>query len=98
MLLASGWIFHKVCLLPTQMAIYLLVDTFKATIALVMFRGKQHAFMSLLALLCERSSCPLSQWTTSTLDEIQTERDTTYLKACKQETKPGAETLPLTYL
>ena len=44
-------------------------------------------FMSLSALLCERSPCPLSTWTTSTVDEILMEGIAMYLKAFEQQSK-----------
>lgn len=44
-------------------------------------RGRQCTFMSISVFLCERSSCPVSKWTTSTVDQVLTDRDALYLKA-----------------
>lgn len=60
-------------------------------------RGRQCAFMSLSALL-RANSCPVSRWTTPTVDRILVEGDAMYVKAFEEQTITDTETLPLTSL
>ena len=73
----------------------------KVTIALAMFLGRDNvllSFMSLSALLCEKSSCSVSRWTRNTVDQMLIEVDAMYAKTFEQQSIPDTETLPLTYL
>ena len=71
----------------------------KVAIALAMFLGRDNvllSFMSLSALLCEKSSCSVSRWTRNTVDQILIEGDAMYAKTFEQQSIPDTETLPLT--
>ena len=60
-------------------------------------RGRQCCFISFSALLCAQS-CPVPQWTASTVDQILTQGDKMYLDALESRAIPDTETISLTYL
>ena len=60
-------------------------------------RGWQCSFMSFSAILYAQS-LPISQWQTSTVDQILTQGDKMYLDALERQVIPDAETISLTYL